>query len=202
MKRILFVLLVVIVSVFLAACGSGGSGSGDQGEVSGPYLPDQRAEAYAYTHGGYVGKAVVTVGADGSLGVDIDEAFLPHTLALVDIESDQWSEANTVSYVSHGSENHVAKYVQYNDKLYVGVSTGDTFSTFHVLGTSIGTDFATGLVHGLVHIPNPIMLLTMTTTDATTTTSKVRIDDTPVFHVTYVCIKSTSLFSMCYSVHP
>jgi hypothetical protein len=128
MKRIVLLLFVVVVSVLLAACGSGGSDSSDQGEVSGPYLPDQRAEAYAYTHGGYVGKAVVTVGADGSLGVDIDEAFLPHTLALVDIESDDWSEANTVSYMSHGSEYHVAKYVQYNDTVYAGVPTGNTLS--------------------------------------------------------------------------
>jgi hypothetical protein len=128
MKRILFVLLVVVASVLLAACGPGKPDSGDQEEVSGAYLPDQRAEAYAYTHGGYVGRAVVTVGADGSLSVDIDEAFLPHILALVDIESGDWSEANTVSYVSHGSENHVAKYVQYNDKLYAGVPTGTTFS--------------------------------------------------------------------------
>ena len=128
MKRIILLLVVVVVSVLLAACGSGGSDAGDQGETSGPYLPNQRAEAYAYTHGGYVGKAVVTVGADGSLSVDIDEAFLPHTLALVDIESDDWSEANTVSYMSHGSANHVAKYVQYNDTVYVGIPTGATLS--------------------------------------------------------------------------
>ena len=128
MKRIVLLLFVVVVSVLLAACGSGGSDSSDQGEVSGPYLPDQRAEAYAYTHGGYVGKAVVTVGTDGSLSVDIDEAFLPHTLALVDIESDDWSEANTVSYMSHGNEYHVAKYVQYNDKVYAGIPTGNTLS--------------------------------------------------------------------------
>jgi major membrane immunogen (membrane-anchored lipoprotein) len=128
MKRALLVLFAVVVSVLLVACGSGKSDSSDQGEVSGPYLPDQRAEAYAYTHGGYVGKAVVTVGADGSLNVDIDEAFLPHVLALVDIESADWSEANTVSYMSHGSESDVAKYVQYNDTVYVGVPTGNTFS--------------------------------------------------------------------------
>jgi hypothetical protein len=128
MKRTVLLLFVVVVSVFLAACGSGKSDSSDQEEVSGPYLPDQRVEAYAYTHGGYVGKAVVTVGADGSLSVDIDEAFLPHTLALVDIESDDWSDANTVSYMSHGNENYTAKYVQYNDKVYVGIPTGTTLS--------------------------------------------------------------------------
>ena len=125
MKRVLLVLFIVVVSVLLVACGSDSS---DQGEASGPYLPDQRAEAYAYTHGGYVGKAVVTVGSDGSLSVEVDEAFLPHTLALVDIESPEWSEANTVAYMSHGSELYTAKYVQYNDKVYVGVPTGTTLS--------------------------------------------------------------------------
>jgi hypothetical protein len=116
----------VVLSAGLIACGSGGAGSQD--ETSGPYLPDQRSEAYAYTHGGYVGQAVVTVAADGSLDVEIDEAFLPHTLALVDIESDQWSEANTVSYMSRGNEYYVAEYVQYNDTVYVSVPVGTGFS--------------------------------------------------------------------------
>lgn len=128
MKRILLLLFLVVLSVLLASCGAEGSGLNDQDEVSGPYLPDQRVEAYAYTHGGYVGKAEVIVGSDGSLSVDIDEAFLPHTLALVDIDSNEWSEANTVSYMSHGNENHVAKYVRYNEKVYVGVPTGTTLS--------------------------------------------------------------------------
>ena len=128
MKRMVLLLFVVVAVILLAACGSQDSDSRDQAEISGPYLPDQRAEAYAYTHGGYVGKAVVTIGTDGSLSVDIDEAFLPHDLALVDIESDDWSDANTVSYMSHGTESHVAKYVQYNDTVYVGVPTGTGFS--------------------------------------------------------------------------
>jgi len=125
-KKFLLLSFFVALSFLLVACGSGESG--DQGEVSGPYLPDQRAEAYAYTHGGYVGKAVVTVGSDGSLSVDVDEAFLPHTLALVDIESEEWSGTNTVSYMSRGDEYYVAKYVQYNDKVYAGVPTGTGFS--------------------------------------------------------------------------
>jgi len=128
MKRIVLLSFVVLLSVLLASCGSEESGSGDQAEVSGPCLPDQRVAAYAYTNGGYVGKAEVAVGADGSLSVDIDEAFLPHTLALVDIESDDWSAANTVSYMSHGNEYHVARYVQYNDTVYAGVPTGTSFS--------------------------------------------------------------------------
>jgi len=128
MKRMVLLLFVVVAVILLAACGSQDSDSRDQAEISGPYLPDQRAEAYAYTHGGYVGKAVVTIGTDGSLSVDIDEAFLPHDLALVDIESDDWSDANTVSYMSHGTESHVAKYVEYNDTVYVGVPTGTGFS--------------------------------------------------------------------------
>ncbi len=128
MKKIVLLLFVVVLSVLLATCGSEESASSDQTEVSGPYIPDQRAEAYAYTHGGYVGKAEVTVGADGSLSVDIDEAFLPHTLALVDIESDDWSDANTVSYTLRGTEYHVSKYARYNDKVYVGVPTGSGFS--------------------------------------------------------------------------
>jgi hypothetical protein len=120
--------LITALAVLLVACGSRGADAGDQGEVSGPYLPNQRAEAYSYTHGGYVGQAIVTVGADGSVDVEINEAFLPHTLALVDIESGDWSDANTVSYMLRGNEYHVAKYVEYNDKVYVGVPTGTGFS--------------------------------------------------------------------------
>jgi len=128
MKRIVLLLFVVLLPLLLAACGSGESTSSEQAEASGPYLPNQRVEAYAYTHGGYVGRAEVIVGADGALSVDIDEAFLPHTLALVDIESSDWSEANTVAYMSRGNEYHVAKYVQYNNKVYAGVPTGSGFS--------------------------------------------------------------------------
>jgi hypothetical protein len=128
MKRTWLLLFVLVASVLLIGCGSSGSDAGDESEASGPYLPNQRVEAYGYTHGGYVGKAEVVVGEDGSLSVDIDEAFLPHTLALVDIESDQWSAANTVSYIVRGNENHVAKYVVYNDTVYVGVPTGTGFS--------------------------------------------------------------------------
>ena len=128
MKKNMLLLFVILLPLLLAACGSGETDSGEQGEVSGPYLPNQRVEAYAYTHGGYVGRAEVSVGADGAVSVDIDEAFLPHTIALVDIESDVWSKANTVAYMSRGDEYYVAKYVQYNEKVYIGVPTGSGFS--------------------------------------------------------------------------
>ncbi len=88
------------------------------------YMPGQTAEAYAYTHGGYVGRATVEVLSDGSLDVEIDEAFLPHTLAIVDMDSAEWSRANTAYYLSRGNEVRVAKYVEYDGTIYVGSTVG------------------------------------------------------------------------------
>lgn len=88
------------------------------------YAPGQTAEAYAYTHGGYVGQAIVKVQSNGSLDVEIDEAFLPHILAVVNLKSSEWSEDNTVFYVSHGRKAYVAKYVEYDGVVYVGTTVG------------------------------------------------------------------------------
>jgi len=88
------------------------------------YFPGQTAEAYAYTHGGYVAQAVVKVLSNGSLDVEIDEAFLPHTLAIVDMDSPDWNVRNTVYYESRGSEIRTAKYVEYDGTVYVGTTVG------------------------------------------------------------------------------
>lgn len=69
---------------------------------------------------------------DGNLEVTLDEAFLPHTLAVVDMESGDWNEDNTVSYTSHGSENFVAQYVEYDGTTYVGATASD-FTEFFAL---------------------------------------------------------------------
>jgi hypothetical protein len=95
--------------------------------VSG-YVPGQTTEAYAYTHGDGVGKAVVKVLPDGSLDVEIDEAFLPHTLAIVNLESDEWSEANTASYVLRGKTYYVAKHIEYDGTVYVGTTVGESLT--------------------------------------------------------------------------
>ena len=121
---------LVLVAACVFAFGLVGCDKDDNHEedAMGTYAPNQRETAYAYTHGGYVGKADVVVNAEGNLEVDIDEAFLPHTLASVDIEADEWSEGNTISYVSRGNTLYVAKYVGYNEKVYVGIPTGTGFS--------------------------------------------------------------------------
>jgi hypothetical protein len=92
------------------------------------YAAGQKAEAYAYTHGGYVARAIATVLWDGSVSVDIDEAFLPHTLAIVDYEETEWTETNTVYYLSRGSEVRVAKYIEYAGKVYVGTTVGGSLT--------------------------------------------------------------------------
>ncbi|MBN1687279.1 MAG: hypothetical protein JW852_11525 [Spirochaetales bacterium] len=88
------------------------------------YVPGQAAEAYAYTHGGYVGRAIVKVLQNGLLDVEIDEAFLPHTLAIVDMESAMWDDKNTAYYLNRGNEVRVAKYVEYDGAVYVGTTVG------------------------------------------------------------------------------
>lgn len=115
MRKLSAALVAALLLVALIGCGGGESGG---------LVPGQIEEAYAYTHGGYVGRAVVRVQDDGSVDVDIDEAFLPHSLAVVSLEDDAWSEENTVYYVQRGNEVRVAKYVEYDGTAYVGATVG------------------------------------------------------------------------------
>jgi hypothetical protein len=117
---IIGIAFTALLLVVLVGCGNGN----DTAAAPTGFAPDQTAEAYAYVHGGYVGQAVVTTNEEGDIDVTIDEAFLPHTLAAVDIESDQWNEDNTVTYVVRGETNHIAKWVSYNDTDFVGVTVG------------------------------------------------------------------------------
>ena len=115
-----FATLLISALVLVALVGCGG---GDAPAPTG-YAPGQEVEAYNYVHGGYVGQAVVTTDDEGAMSATIDEAFLPHTLALVDLEDDAWNEDNTVSYVVRGDEVFVAKYVSYDGTDYVGTTVG------------------------------------------------------------------------------
>ena len=119
MKRVLLVLFLLGIAF---------AGISAKPAVEDTYVPSQTEAAYGYTHGGYVGMAKITVNADGALDVEIDEAFLPHTLGIVNIESDEWNEDNTTSYLSRGNTVYVAKLVNYNDKMYVGIQVGTGFS--------------------------------------------------------------------------
>ena len=116
--RSLTIFIVVAAAIFmLASCGN-------DAEAPTGFVPDQSVEAYAYVHGGYVGQVVATTDDEGEFGVTIDEAFLPHTLAIVDMEADEWNEDNTVFYVQRGDEVRVAKWISYAGTNYTGVTVG------------------------------------------------------------------------------
>jgi hypothetical protein len=117
MRTIIAVLVATFAAIALVGCG-------DDAPVPTGYAPNQTAEAYAYVHGGYIGQAVVTTDAEGALSATLDEAFLPHTLAIVDMESGDWNEDNTVYYVSRGNQVRVAKWISYGGTNYTGVTVG------------------------------------------------------------------------------
>lgn len=117
MRTFVPVLVTALALVALVGCGN------DAAAPTG-FAPGQTTEAYAYVHGGYVGKATVTTDDEGSIDATLDEAFLPHTLAVVDMESDEWNEDNTAFYVSHGRESRVAKWISYDGTNYTGVTVG------------------------------------------------------------------------------
>jgi hypothetical protein len=119
MRTLIPALIAVVALVALASCGGG-----DQAAAPTGYAPNQTAEAYSYVHGGYVGQAVATTDGEGNLSVTLDEAFLPHSLAIVDIESDQWTEDNTATYVIRGNTVHVAKWIAYDGTNYTGTTVG------------------------------------------------------------------------------
>lgn len=120
MRSLMTALIAVLALVALIGCG----GNGETAAAPTGYAPDQRVEAYDYVHGGYVGQAVVTTNADGEIDVTLDEAFLPHTLAAVDTESEDWNGENTITYTAHGRESSLAKYVVYDGTTYVGMTFG------------------------------------------------------------------------------
>jgi hypothetical protein len=121
MKKIIAAAIAAIVLVALISCGT-------EAPVTEGYAPNQMVEAYAYSHGGYVGQAVITTDAEGMIDVSINEAFLPHTLAVVDLEADEWTEDNTVYYLQRGSEVRVAKFVEYAGTVYVGTTVGSALA--------------------------------------------------------------------------
>jgi hypothetical protein len=118
MRKTALLLIAAVVSFAIIGCG------GEEPVAPTGYAPNQSVEAYAYVHGGYIGKAEASTDAEGALSVNINEAFFPHHLAIVDIESEEWNEDNTVTYVIRGDTVYVARYVAYNGTNYVGNTVG------------------------------------------------------------------------------
>ncbi len=117
--------MIIAVTLFafaLVACNNG------EAETATGFAPNQEAEAYLYIHGGYVGQAIASTDSDGELSIRLDEAFMPHTLAEVDLDEDAWSEENTVYYVQRGNEVRVAEYVEYDGTTYVGTTVGESLT--------------------------------------------------------------------------
>ena len=123
MRNVLVSAIAVLALVALVGCGGGDPPAAPTG-----FAPNQTTEAYAYVHGGYVGQAVVTTDANGAITATLDEAFLPHTLAVVDMDAAEWTEDNTAYYVSRGNQVRVATWVVYNGTTYTGVTVGSGLS--------------------------------------------------------------------------
>lgn len=117
MRKISLILIIAVLAASLIACG-------DDPVAPTGFAGGQTVEAYNYVHGGYVGRAVVQTAEDGSLQAELDEAFLPHTLAQVNLEAPEWNEDNTAYYLSRGNQVRVAKHVSYNGTNYVGTTVG------------------------------------------------------------------------------
>ena len=128
MKKILvFLLAIIIIAGFAGCSGKSSEVSGEDSGITCAYAPNQSTIAYSYIHGGYVGRAEVKTNENGDISVSFDEAFLPHVLASVDIEAAEWTENNTIMFDSHG-DVYAAKYIEYNSKVYIGISTGKGIS--------------------------------------------------------------------------
>lgn len=120
MRTFVSVLMAALALVALVGCG------GNDAAAPTGFAPNQEATAYAYTHGGYVSVATATTDAEGNLDVELDEAFLPHSVAAVDFEAAEWTEENTATYTVRGDVNYVARWVNYAGTDFVGVTAGTT----------------------------------------------------------------------------
>lgn len=125
MKKFILLLLAIVIIAGFTGCDS--RVAEENTDTTGPYAPNQKTTAYSYIHGGYIGRAEVKTNENGDISVYFDEAFLPHVLAGVDIEAADWNKDNTVLFDNHG-DTYAAKYIEYNNKVYVGVSTGKGLS--------------------------------------------------------------------------
>lgn len=123
MRKLIPILIAALVLITFAGCDRQ-----DAAPAATGYVPGQTVEAYNYVHGGYVGRAVVTTNSDGSMTAELDEAFLPHTLAIVDMDAAEWNENNTAYYVQRNRQVRVAKYIRYNGTNYTGVTVGSALS--------------------------------------------------------------------------
>ena len=124
MRKAIFI-AAAITLIFASGAGQLFAGGGQE-EAGSAFAPNQTADAYIYIHGGYVGIVTARTDAQGAVSVEFDEAFLPHTLAAVDMEADEWNEDNTAWYIVRGGQNYVAKYVEYNGTTYVGTTVGES----------------------------------------------------------------------------
>jgi len=90
---------------------------------------NQSVEAYAYTHSGYVGQVKVVV-TDGVIDVEINEAFMPHTLAAVKLSTVEaptvWDETNTTAVGS----SFYPTYIMYNDGVFKALATEAGFLVY------------------------------------------------------------------------
>ena len=83
---------------------------------------DQAVEAYGFTHGGYVGQVTIVV-TNGVVDVEIDEAFMPHTLSAVTLTTDEattdWNDTNTLTI---GTKSY-ALFIMYNNEVFKALET-------------------------------------------------------------------------------
>ena len=93
---------------------------------------NQSVEAYGFTHGGYVGQVTIVV-TDGVLDVEINEAFLPHSLTTVTLSTEEaatdWNETNTLTI---GSKSY-ALYITYLDDVYMALETEAGLVVYSIL---------------------------------------------------------------------
>jgi len=140
MKRKIVLVLVLALVVTLSACSSVNQEDYDalmaektvletektdlQTELDSKMVgyTDQSVEAYGFTHGGYVGQVTIVV-TNGVVDVEINEAFLPHTLAAVKLSTESaptvWNETNTLTT---GGKSY-ALYIMLNEKTYKALDT-------------------------------------------------------------------------------
>jgi len=140
MKRKIVLVLVLALVVTLSACSSVNQEDYDalmaektvletektdlQTELDSKMVgyTDQSVEAYGFTHGGYVGQVTIVV-TNGVVDVEINEAFLPHTLAAVKLSTESaptvWNETNTLTT---GGKSY-ALYIMLDEKTYKALDT-------------------------------------------------------------------------------
>ncbi len=119
-KKKLYFLPILLLTVFcLFGCNKPSGGGNDNPPI---IEKTGTGSAYGIVHNGYIGMATVTVKGDKVTDVKYDEAFLPHTWANIDVQTEEGTDLpeDVLMHSKNDINKYYAKYISIDGQLFTG----------------------------------------------------------------------------------